>query len=221
MALGTIAGITAGIGALQTGIGLAGMLFNKRPEYKTPSAIDEIVARARKSTTADMPGYEQQKAAIDTAQANAIETAKLGGDPTLAASSIQSNTLKSTNQLAAQLAQYKSQQEAKLAKALQIKAQDDQMKFQMNEFAPYADKAAMAKDNILGGIKTATGSMTQLAMLEELKDPVKGAVDKVTKIEQQNNNATFKPSIASWLNNATTMSLMNFYNPITQKFPWQ
>ena len=142
-------------------LGLAGL---KRPKYEMP----EEVARAltmRQTAFADpyMPGQGVMTDRAEQQAANAYAQSVEAGNPFAAISSIQANSNQALQNIGVSSAQYQAQDANNLVQMLQTVAGYRDQEFQMNEFAPYAQKSQEYRDMIGAGNKNMYGAMDQIA----------------------------------------------------------
>lgn len=112
-----------------------------RPEYTIPEAVQENVDRAKREFQhGELPGYTDflDRAAI--ASANAISASQQGGNALGNISAIQSNLARQERDLGIANQNYRTSMLDRLTNANRDLAQQQQMEFQMNEFAPWLDK---------------------------------------------------------------------------------
>lgn len=149
-------------GALGIGQMIAGANKPDRPEYEIPSGVKNNLALARASyNNSYMPGEQRALDRIDLSAAQALSAAKETGNAVGNISKIQANSNTAKLDLAEKSSMYSERMLQNLQQAQQQYAKYQDQKFQMNEFAPFADKARR-NENLLGaGIKNFAGAVDQ------------------------------------------------------------
>lgn len=141
-------------GAAQTLIGAGGLLGNRRPRYEVPESVKEAMTIARiKAADPLVSGYSQAKGNIDLAAANALQQAQQVGGAQEALGSIVGQAEAGYRNLAQLGEQSQERDMMNLQQMLQQMSQYEDMQFQMNEFAPYAQKFQLFSDMIGGGLE--------------------------------------------------------------------
>jgi len=170
MLLSMLPFIAKGIGGLfQAGAGAIGMSA-KRPEYQIPDAQNQATALAALSASGNMGGYDQAKSNIGTSTANALTAAREAGNPNALIGQIQSNENVALNRLDAQNAGFKDQKQGDLQRALMTQGEYQDRAWQMNEFAPYADKVQQGRQMFGAGLSNMFGAMTDGMNYNAYKD---------------------------------------------------
>ena len=160
-----LAGIGAGVGVIQSIVGGVGLSKLDRPTYQIADAAKRSLAVAQARKNRNMPGFDNQKENINAATGNAVSLAKQSGNPLLAISSIQENENNANMNLVARNEEYRDRVETQYSNALLNFAQYQDQQWQMNEFAPYADKFNMYNDLLGAGIKNITGGIGDMGSI--------------------------------------------------------
>lgn len=153
--LGAAAAAAPAIFNLVTGIGQKNkakraldqynQLQGERPQYSTPEEAYRILSMSQQAY-AD-PNIPGQSVALDRntqSMNNVIAASSQAGNPFAALVGAQAANNASNQDIFTQATAYKDQQRQQLFGALQTLGQYKDMEFQMNEFAPWADKTQMA-----------------------------------------------------------------------------
>jgi hypothetical protein len=140
------------IGAAQTVAGGLGALGNQRPAYQIPPAMQQALALQEIQSKMNMPGYEGMidRAQIGTAQAamNATMTGQ-----TAALAPILGAEQKAIQDAEARNAAWTDQQQSQLGDRLVQMAEKQDLQYQMNQYAPYADRKNMFADMAGAGMQ--------------------------------------------------------------------
>lgn len=152
--------LKAGTGLAQ-GIGGAVMLAtNKRPEYSIPPAMQAAMLQSQRMSMMNSPAFEQQlqfnSMAAQTAMQSAAQSNNLSGALALIQAQQQKGIMDATTQNNA----FMVGRQDKYNQDLQNYANYQDQAWQMNEFAPYAQKQQMGEDLIGAGITNLTGSVS-------------------------------------------------------------
>jgi hypothetical protein len=158
--------IAGGAQALIGGIGAA---LQKRPEYKIPDAVNQQLGYAAYNASSGLPSYGNALNQIDANTANALSAARESGNPMAAISAIQANQNAGTNDLNVNDANYRASQQQQLQQALAQKAQYDDQAWQINEYAPYADKRKLFENMFGAGVKNMMGGLDNMASMDAMK----------------------------------------------------
>lgn len=146
---------------------------NERPEYEIPDSVRQALAMAQvRFNDPYADGYAQEKDAIETASANALQAASRAGNVTESVATVQSGNNRAMQQLSARGAQQQQQDFANLQQQLGIMGAHQDKQFQLNEMAPYADKAQEKRDVFGGGLENIMMSLEELGVMGGLeRDP--------------------------------------------------
>jgi len=185
MGIGSLASLyQLGSGMVQTSRGRKMLESAERPEYNIPASQAKALSIAYDMLNRDMPGYNQ---AIDQqmlVQQNTMANASAAGNPLAvlpASQAVASNAVQNANM---QNAAFKVQSAGALKQELARMAEFEDMKYQMNEFAPYAEQVQEARDLIGAGNKNVSGalqgfgSMSSLALMMGGGTGNKNGIDK-------------------------------------------
>lgn len=118
-----------------------------RPEYQIPGALKENVDTSRREAQfGELPGYRNALDRNDVAAANSLSAASEAGNALGMIPSIQANKSKADLDLETANADYRRQNLGMLYAANRDLAGAQDTAFQMNKFAPWADKYNMANN---------------------------------------------------------------------------
>lgn len=138
---------------------------NERPDYKIPDSVRMSLALAKaRAANPYASGYTQQRDNLGIQSANLIRAAQQGGNATEAVASIQSGLNKGVRDLAQRGAQEQRQDEQLLTQELGRYGQYEDKEFQMNEFAPYAQKEQESRDVFGAGLENIMGSLDEFGV---------------------------------------------------------
>jgi hypothetical protein len=215
-----IAGLASAIPALyktfsginQVSKANTGLANLTRPTYNMP----EEIARALRMTQqayADpyMPGQGVMTDRAEQQAANAYAQSKESGNPFAAISQIQANANDQLQNIGVASANYQSQDFNRLLGMLQTVAGYRDTEFQMNKFAPYAEKSQEFRDmlgaghkNIYGGLDQISGAVGNIgnALMQQ------SYLNKSMQMQQQNNNALMEIAAKYGLAGATPQTQM-------------
>jgi len=144
----------------------------KRPEYEIPPALRESLALARVNVAdPNAPGYGQAKMQADLTLSNQLAAAQQQGNPQESIQSLAGAQQKSMRDLEMYNQQSQQQDYASLQGELGKLQQAQDLQFQMNQFAPYADKSQQSKNMIGGGLQNifSAGDMyAQMDMINKM-----------------------------------------------------
>lgn len=144
--------IPAAIGGAQLIGGLVGRFSRKRPKREIPQSSREALGIARlQAGSPYAPGYQQARAGIDIASANAMAAAGASGNAAAAIQGVVGQQQNANRELTAQGLQYQAGAQERLQGALRMMAEEEDRQFQINEFAPYADQMRLSEDMIGAG----------------------------------------------------------------------
>ena len=146
-----IAGVT---GAGQVLGGLFGALGNKRPEYEIPESLRQSVALARlKVQDPNAPGYSQAREQLDLTAANALYAAQQSGGAQIGLGEVVGQTEAGARHLQQMNVEDQARDVERYQSSLGELAQAEDVQFQMNEFAPYAQRAQESRDVFGAGLE--------------------------------------------------------------------
>ena len=201
-----MAAISAILAGAQLIGGVAGMAKNKRPKYKIPASVLAATKLAQMRSEGDMPGYDQASGNINLMAANALAGARETGRAGEQLQSIVGQSNKSYGTLATQNAQYQSQTDLLYEDALRQQGQFEEQKWQINEFAPYADRQQRSEDMFGAGAQNLFNAATMMdgelswpkkreKMTPLTKLPSLGALKTVSSISSQRTlpNSSIRP----------------------------
>lgn len=142
---------------------LAGL---KRPEYEIPGEINSALTLT-KSNYAD-PRFAGQGALenqIGANTANAVQMSYDAGNPMNAISAIQGNSNAAAMQVGAEAARQQRTDMNELVNMMDVMAKYKDQKWQMNEFAPYAQKYNEGREQIGAGQTNIAGGLQGLSSI--------------------------------------------------------
>lgn len=152
-----IGGVAAGVQALQRGISGARQIGKAkkleqaydRPEYRTPTEIDQYVNLAKAAyQDPRLPGQGTREQMIDQSTANAVGTAqRAAGSPAALAQMVAAATSQNQQartQLALEAARMDDLQRQQYGRALQTRARYRDQEFDVNRMRPYQQAMAAA-----------------------------------------------------------------------------
>jgi hypothetical protein len=151
-----------GMGISQMVQGQAGLSQLQRPEYNTPREIEEMQALSRMEYQDPlMPGELAARDRLAQSSAKAYQQASAAGNPFAAIAAIQAGQQAGDLNLSTQSAMHRAKDLEAYKRALQTTAKYRDMEFQMNEFAPYAEKAQEYRDMIGAGTKNVKSGISE------------------------------------------------------------
>jgi hypothetical protein len=181
-AIGSIVKMGVGVGQMFGGqAGLAGL---ERPKYETPREIQEMLALSRMEyADPTMPGENTARDRIAQSSATAYQQASGAGNPFAAIAAIQANQQSGDLNLTAQSGQYNRQDLEAYKQALQTTAQFKDQEFQMNEFAPFAEKSQEFRDMIGAGTKNIVGGISEVGSMADALSYSKSQTSKTGGVD--------------------------------------
>jgi hypothetical protein len=147
-----------------------------RPGYTRPEEAVRALTLAQQSYADPyMPGENRMLDRVSLSQNNALEAARLGGNPYASIGAAQGQADLANERIGIQSAQFRNEEENRLMNMLQMMGSYTDQEFQMNEFAPWADnyqrllneqrdKAQGAGQNIFQGLEGIGGIGMNLMM---------------------------------------------------------
>jgi len=172
---------------LNTGGLIASQIGGNRPKYEIPDSAKQALGQARLlAYDQSAPGESRKMDAARLSSANAVRAAQEGGNALEAVAGIQGQENRAVQGILAdsEMAQRKDMDDY-MNLLLQMGGKED-MAFQMNEFAPYADKQNEMRD-ILGA---ATENLAYKSLMDDtrynlLSDEEKSALELREKQEKE------------------------------------
>lgn len=156
------------------GVQMIGGLLSSgnRPEKEIPPALRESLALARINVAdPNAPGYGQAKAQTELTLSNQLAAAQMQGNPQESIQALASAQQKSMRDLEMYNQQSQQQDYASLQGELGKLQQAQDLQWQLNEFAPYADKSQQSKNMIGGGLQNIFGAGDMYAQLSMINGP--------------------------------------------------
>lgn len=152
----------AAIGVTQ---GLAGAFMQaKRPKYKIPKSEREALALAKlRAADPNMPGEQRAIDKAMLAEANAVRAAQDSGNAMEVIPAISAGTQGNLADIAAQSAQFQNNDLNGLDAALSRNAAYQDQAFQMNEYAPYAQRYELKQQLLGAGVTNVMGALDSYA----------------------------------------------------------
>lgn len=183
--------LTLAQGVVGLGQTIGGALSSaKRPEYELPPALRESLALARINVANPYSaGYGQAKAQSDLTMANQIAAAQQQGNPQESIQTIAAGQQKAQRELEMYNEQDQKQDISNLQGELGKLQQAQDLMWQMNEFAPYADKSQQSKNMIGAGLENLFAAGDQYAQIGLLKDLYGNKQAKQTGLDQNQLNS--------------------------------
>jgi len=162
-----------------------------RPEYEIPESARRALSQARiLQADKNMPGEQKALEQIGISSANATRAAAEGGNVLEAISSIQGQQDRATQGVLARSEADQRNDQERLMQQLGIMSQYEDQKYQMNEFAPYAENQQETRDII--------GAMGQNAANLLLSKQTKAAIgDNATPGFLSSDWPTYDPAMAA------------------------
>lgn len=157
----------AGLG--QTIAGIKGMSA-QRPTYSMPDEVKQRTAIASSLANNDMPNYGTQREMNEQATANAYRAAQEGGIGIGGLSTIQANQNAGYRSISDANNQWKANQMQNWQSALADQAKYADQEWQMNEYAPYADKVQQGRQMFGAGLSNLIGAGTSFAGASQYQD---------------------------------------------------
>ncbi len=138
----------------------------KRPKYETPRSEREALALAKiRAADPNMPGEQRAIDRAMLAEANAVRGAQDSGNAMEVIPAIAAGTQGSLADIAAQSAQFQNQDLNQLDSALSRDAEYQDQEFQINKFAPYAQKYELKQQLFGGGLENIAKAGEQGALM--------------------------------------------------------
>ena len=161
-------GLTAGAslfkgitGAKQIAAARRGLANLERPEYEIPEEVKASLALAQ-ANMGKMPGYQERKDAIGASVSTAATLARESGMPLAAISGVQGTRDIAERTLNVDDQAYQTTARNDLSAALLKYADFKNLEFQMNEFAPYAEKYNEYREQLGAGESNVSGAIGDL-----------------------------------------------------------
>lgn len=193
-----------GLGALQGIGGAVGMATNKRPQFEIPESAKQALSIAEMRANSNMPNYNQAVQNTQLATANQLQAARESGNPMSVLPQLQANENAALRGVEAQNLQYRDQSQRQYQQQLQRNADYQEQQFQVNQFAPYADKQNRSNQLVGAGLSNITGAFDSAVSA--------ALMDKLLTNQRQTNNwydkaATSMLGVGSYLPN---LPMLNF-----------
>lgn len=148
------ASILLSAGTNLAGFGLKRFLGSERPEYEIPNSARQALGLARiQAADKNMPGEQKAIERAGVSSANAVRAAQESGNVLESISGIQGQYDAATQGILARSEADQKNDQQRLAQQLGQMAQYEDMRYQMNEYAPYAEKQQETRD-LVGALST-------------------------------------------------------------------
>jgi len=155
---------------LNTGGLIASQMGGNRPKYEIPDSAKQALGQARLlAYDQSAPGESRRMDAARLSSANAVRAAQEGGNALEAVAGIQGQENRAVQGILADSEANQRQDQNQYMDMLLRMGDKEDMEFQMNEFAPFADKQNEMRD-ILGGM---TQNMYNLSEKERILEALK------------------------------------------------
>ncbi len=154
------------LGMAQSFIGAGLLLSAKRPKYEIPAGFSEALDISQMQTQNDMPGMEQGLDLASLASANAINAAQGTGNAVSMLPAVVAQQNAQNNQLIAQNAAFRDSKMTQYMSMLEKKGNYEDMKWQMNKFAPYKDTVQQGLTMLGGGITNTMGGLDMSSVMK-------------------------------------------------------
>lgn len=192
---------------------------NNRPKYEIPDSAKQALGQARLlAYDQSSPGESRKMDAARLSSANAVRAAQEGGNALEAVAGIQGQENRATQGILAESEMDQRRDMDQYMNMLLGMGEKEDLQFQMNEFAPFADKQNEMRD-ILGA---ATQNMYNLAEKERLLSLLgsgtgseTGGIGGNQMVVNPDNSITESysdNSLGSYITDAETTSSYNVYN---------
>jgi hypothetical protein len=144
----------------------------KRPKYEIPKSEREALAMAKlRAADPNMPGQQRAEDRAMLAEANAVRGAQDSGNAMEVIPAISAGTQGNLADISAQSAQFQNQDLDRLDSALSRNAEYQDQEFQMNEFAPYAQKYELKQQLLGGGLENIAKAGEQFVLNGGIQSP--------------------------------------------------
>ena len=148
------ASILLSAGTNLAGFGLKRFLGSGRPDYEIPDSARQALNLARiHAADPNMPGEQKAIERAGVSAANSARVAQESGNALEALPSIQGQYDATTQGILARSEADQKADQQRLAQQLAQMAQYEDMRYQMNEYAPYAEKQQETRD-LVGSLST-------------------------------------------------------------------
>jgi len=142
----------AGVAARQMREGRRTLASLERPEYETPSGVMSAMAIARQQAADPyMPGEAEMRNRAAQAGANAFANAREVGNPLAVVGQIQAGQGRAMQNIGIASAEQQVRDERNLQDMYGVYAKYQDQEYQMNKFAPYAQKYNEGREQVGAG----------------------------------------------------------------------
>lgn len=161
--------IPAAIGGAQLIGGLISRFAAKRPKREIPESARRALAISQlQAASPYAPGYGQAREGVDVSAANALAAAQASGNAAAAIQGVVGQRQAANRDLVAQNLQYQAGAQQRLQGALGMMAEEEDRQFQINEFAPYADRIRLSEDLVGAGATNLNSSANMLFAADQM-----------------------------------------------------
>ena len=198
----------------------------KRPTYETPESLTQMGSYARQLAGAtEMPGQRQYEEKLGQTQAEGVSnamkfaTSSLAGQNT--AENLAAKKMQAIQDLGGMFAEYKAKRQQDLMGVMGQEAEDQRMKWDINQFQPYqikmnelTDKRQMGWSNMFGGIDSGMAAMNNLAGTQDYSRLLQSMHPKMGDLGKDKSTEDADPfnPFANWKSPTFKMPKYN-YNP--------
>lgn len=210
-----------GLGALQGAGGLGGMLSNKRPQFEIPAAAKQALSIANMRANSNMPNYNNAVQNAQLTTANQLSAAKESGNPLTVLPQLQANENAAMRGIENKNMQYHDNAVQNQQQQLQRQADYQEQQFQVNEFAPYADKQNRSNQLIGAGLSNITGALDSAAsamMMNKLLGQQKERNNWYDQAAKSGNFMSSVPNVQNFqMSNNSQLPMNNNWLPTIQQ----
>ena len=136
----------------------------KRPRYSAgKERLEALGAAKAEYMDKSMPGEDKMVDRANLASANALASAREAGNALEVVSAVQGNQNRALESIGIASATDQKRDSANYQNALNKYAESQDLEFQMNEFAPYAENQQEGKQMIGAGIENAFGALAAMS----------------------------------------------------------
>jgi len=225
IAANTALGLTKGVlGIFQAAKASKGLRNLQQPQYQTPESLTQMGNLARQMASAtEMPGQRQVEDKLGQTQAEGVSNAMKFATSALAgqnaAENLASKKMQAIQDLGGMFAEYKSKRQQDLMNVMGQEAQDQQTKWNLNEYQPYqikknelTDQRQQGWNNMFGGVDSALSGITNLAGTNDYLKVLKGMQPQFgnTGNAQANTSLGNNNQWANWANPNFQMPQYNY-----------
>ena len=210
------------MGLLLNAGGLIGreLMGSSRPKYRIPQSARESLSRARILADDTVSPVEQRQLdEIALSTANAVRAAQESGNALETVASIQGQQDRATRQVMADSAADQRRDIEMLMRALGQTAEREDLQFQMNEFAPFAERQQEVRDIFGAAAQNAAGIAEKQRVLDMISKmsgsgpASQSSVGQSTSVNPDGSITTLYDADGSWTRNRSMTSSLTVLNP--------